>query len=354
MSVKKRKDGRWRIDVVFMRNGARERHRKSAKTRDEALRVERELRAALDRGEVQTEKAPLFKEWAKEFLSVYAETNNKPSERRAKFQVIRDHLDPFFGSMRLDRIGAEQVEKFKAGQLKATPKPYSPKTINNHLTVLRRMLSLAVEWGRLDRAPKVKWMKGSPSKFRFLDFEEADRVLGGAAPEWRTMVLVALRTGLRHGELLALRWDSVDLVASRLRVQRNVWRGVEGTPKGGRDREVPLSPETVAALRALPSRFRGEYVFGAGSRRLTAGETKWPVWSACRRAGVQRCGWHVLRHTFASHLVMRGVPLKAVQELLGHATMEMTMRYAHLSPNVMTDAVALLDTGSRASQARVS
>lgn len=70
---------------------------------------------------------------------------------------------------------------------------------------------------------------------------------------------------------------------------------------------------------------------------------KWPLWRVCKRAGLRRIGWHVLRHSFASHLVMKGVPLKVVQELLGHATMEMTMRYAHLSPNVGRDAVKLLD-----------
>jgi site-specific recombinase XerD len=62
----------------------------------------------------------------------------------------------------------------------------------------------------------------------------------------------------------------------------------------------------------------------------------------CKRAGLRRIGWHALRHTFASHLVMRGVPLKAVQELMGHATIEMTMRYAHLSPDVRRSAVQML------------
>src|SRR5712672_1495501 len=71
-----------------------------------------------------------------------------------------------------------------------------------------------------------------------------------------------------------------------------------------------------------------------------------PIWRACKRAGLRPISWHVLRHTFASHLVMRGVPLKAVQELMGHATIEMTMRYAHLSPDVRRSAVQLLDHGN--------
>ena len=78
-------------------------------------------------------------------------------------------------------------------------------------------------------------------------------------------------------------------------------------------------------------------------RTFTKHECKWPLRRAQRKAGILEVGWHDLRHTFASHLVMRGVPMKAVQELLGHATMEMTMRYAHLSPDVRRDAVKVLD-----------
>ena len=129
-----------------------------------------------------------------------------------------------------------------------------------------------------------------------------------------------------------------------IRVRRAIYDGVIDTPKGGRSRDVPMSAELVAALRLLPSRFAGQLVWpGEGGRNLTKGACKHPLWRACKRAGLRRVGWHVLRHTFASHLVMRGVPLKAVQELLGHATIEMTMRYAHLAPDVTRDAVRLLD-----------
>jgi hypothetical protein len=94
----------------------------------------------------------------------------------------------------------------------------------------------------------------------------------------------------------------------------------------------------------LIAHLRGPLVFcDQDGQMLVKTECKWPLWRACQRAGLRRISWHVLRHSFASHLAMRGVPLKVVQELLGHTTMDMTMRYAHLSSNIPREAVKALD-----------
>jgi integrase len=219
----------------------------------------------------------------------------------------------------------------------------SPKTINNCLTVLRRMLVIAYKRGLIDKVPEVEWLKAPKPEFDFFTFEEAERLLAAAEGEWRTMILVGLRTGMRQGELLALRWEDVDLVAGRITVRQNAVWGLVGTPKSGKGREIALGEEVLAALKAH-RHLRGPLVFCAmDGAMLTSGEMKWPLWRSCKRAGLRRIGWHVLRHTFASHLVMRGAPLRAIQELLGHATIMMTMRYAHLSPEIARDAVRLLD-----------
>jgi site-specific recombinase XerD len=106
---------------------------------------------------------------------------------------------------------------------------------------------------------------------------------------------------------------------------------------------VPLGREILRTLKEH-RHLKGDLVFpGPQGRLLHRNETKHPLWRACKRAGLRPVGWHALRHTFASHLAMRGAPLKAIQELLGHSTIEMTTRYAHLSPNVSREVVGLLD-----------
>jgi integrase len=123
----------------------------------------------------------------------------------------------------------------------------------------------------------------------------------------------------------------------------SVTRGIVTTPKSGKGREVDLGDEAITALKNARN-LKGPLVFcGEDGRMLGKNEVKHPLWRACRKAGLRQIGWHVLRHTYASHLAMRGAPLKAIQELLGHATIEMTMRYAHLSPGARRDSARLLD-----------
>ncbi len=335
-----------RVDVtVAMPDGSTKRVSKDApvQTKRDAARFEQDLkRSILDGtfGKKPEKPVPTLAEFEKEFISNYAEANNKKSEVQTKKSAFKNHLVPAFGSMRLDQIGLRDIEAFKAAKLKAGRKP---KSVNNYLTVLHKMLSVAQEWGVIAFVPKVKWLKVPENKFDFLAFGEDERLLAGADGQWVTMITTALKTGLRLGELLALTWDDVDLVSGRLVVSRGLSRGEITTPKSGKTREVPLGNDVLAALKRH-RHLRGDFVFcKEDGRMLTKGGTKHPLWRACKRAGLRLIGWHVLRHTFASHLVMRGAVLKSVQELLGHSTIKMTERYAHLSPDVRKHAVRLLD-----------
>lgn len=157
------------------------------------------------------------------------------------------------------------------------------------------------------------------------------------------MLLVAMRTGMRLGELRGLRWGDVDFLNSRIHLRQSLTRKQFGPPKSGKSREIPLSPETLKALKSQ-RHLRGDLVFcrddGQPQSRDQWNEV---LWRSCRLAGVRKIGWHVLRHTFASHLAIRGVSLRAIQKLLGHSTIQMTERYAHLCPSVRRDAVLQLD-----------
>lgn len=283
--------------------------------------------------------APTVEEVAKIFIAA-SETSNKHSAVKSKRQILRDHILPAMGALPITAVDYAIIEDFK----NSVAQRVGAKTVNNILTVLRRMLVVASKRKLVPSVPEIEWLKVGEPDFDFLDFDEADRLIAAADREWRTMIVIAARTGMRQGELLGLRWEDADLVAGQVVVRQAIVRGLVTTPKNRKPREIPLSREALTALK-VERHLRGPLVFcNDAGRALTNGACKHPLWRACRRAGLRRIGWHVLRHTFASHLVMLGVPLKVVQELMGHATIQMTMRYAHLAPVAKRDAVGLLDT----------
>ena len=288
---------------------------------------------------------PTVQQFAPLFLEI-SRVTNKHSSVLSKELELRRHILPRLGTLRLDQVGYREVEDFKlylATHPRKSGRVLKPKTINNILAALHRMLMIAKKRGLISAIPEFEWFRSPLPEFDFFTFEEATRLIEAAREEWRPMIQAAMRTGLRRGELLALRWQDVDLHAGKMLVRQNIVRGVIGTPKSGKPREIPLSKETVAALKAH-RHLRGPLVFcdqdGAGWK---TNHVQRELARTCKKAGLRSVGWHVMRHTFASHLAMRNVPLKAIQELMGHATIQMTMRYAHLAPGVTRTAVDLLD-----------
>ena len=317
-------------------------------TKGGAAEHEAQLRSKLaSRGSSTSKKSAerrevKFAAFAKEWLKTYVVNNNKMSEIANKEMILRRHLLPVLGGLKLADITPRAIERFKADQL---AKGLTAKSVNNELTVLRKCLVTAQEWGVLDTVPLVKRLRVEPSQFDFLTHEEANRLVEAADTERRAMVLVALKAGLRQGELRALRWEALDLIEGMVHVRRSAWKNHISSPKSNRFRSVPLTEQTVQALKAH-RHLRGELVFcKEDGSLLTYTGMRWPLWRTCRRAGLRRIGWHTLRHSFASHLAMRGASLVAIKELLGHSSITTTMRYAHLCPSVHRDAVKLLEGG---------
>jgi len=185
--------------------------------------------------------------------------------------------------------------------------------VNNILACLGKMLRYAHEVELLEVVPRVKLLKIPPQKFDFLTFEELSRLTDAVRsdPERWALVLLGADAGLRQGEIIALEWGDVDLVAGALTVRRSSWKGIVGTPKSGRDRKVPLTVRLKAALKAH-RHLKSELVFcHADGKPFTQSAIEAALRFGCKRAGLRSIGSHVLRHTFCSHLAMRGAAPKA-------------------------------------------
>lgn len=293
--------------------------------------------------------------WPRVLTDHYHANRKKPSTIDAAVTVYDVHLGPLLGTVRVDAIGPAQVAKVKGERADR-----KPKTVNNILGVLSRILKCAFDWGVIASAPKKLGMlpieDSEPHWYEVHDYRrlvDAARAVGTAE---HVMVLLGGSAGLRLGEIVALKWSDLDLARGLCKVQRSVWQGQEGTPKGGRSRVVNMTGELVAACKAH-RHMRGERVLVRENGTDLSVEVmrRWLA-SVQRRAvlPVDRL-IHALRHTFCSHLAAAGVPAKAIQELAGHTDLKTTLKYMHLSPANRTDAVDTLARyygGACAPQAR--
>src|SRR5262249_40675131 len=196
----------------------------------------------------------------------------------------------------------------------------------------------AIRDGKAERNPVLArlFVKENNQRVRYLtDEEEARLRVAIGADEWPKVAL-ALHTGLRQGNEFRLTWPDVNFDTRMIRARQS---------KSGEDYFVPMNDELRTILRSLPSRLRSLHVFPSegGETPLDAKNYMHRVFvPALERAKIADFRWHDLRHTFASRLVMAGVDIRTVQELMGHRTLAMTMRYAHLTPAHKLDAVQRL------------
>lgn len=218
----------------------------------------------------------------------------------------------------------------------------APATVNRELAFLRKAMNHAIVHGLADRNPVgarnggVKLARENNERARYLTDEEQARLQHEIADAHWSLIEFAVHTGFRQANQFKLRWSDVDFNASTI-VARN--------PKGGKDYIVPMNATVRELLAALPSRLKGVFVFPSSTGTAMGSQNfmNRVFVPALRRAGIDDFHWHDLRHTFASRLVMAGVPLLTVSKLLGHATLAMTQRYAHLAPGHLADAVRNLD-----------
>lgn len=347
VTVRPYRRGGWHVDVMTrLPDGTRyrERRRLSITSKSAAQRWgEDRERHLLQHGPPQPRKeVATLQEFAPRFIEGHARANRqKPSGVAAKEMIVRVHLIPVLGDRSLDTIRNEDVQRVKLAL-----KDKAPKTVNNVLTVLNMMLKKAVEWDVIERMPCTIRLLSVPKPAQtFYDFGEYERLVDEAHAidrEAHLIVLLGGEAGLRCGEIIALESTDVDLAKRQLCVQRSDWNGHVTMPKGGRLRYVPLTVRLAAALREYRHLRSSRVLCRENGSPWTRQQIQYRVKQAARRANV-RGGVHVLRHTFCSHLAMRGAPARAIQELAGHSELSMTQRYMHLSPAALDAAIQLLD-----------
>jgi integrase len=343
MGVRKFKNSWW---VDFQINHIRYRERSPDNSRSGALLHEALLKQRVVRGAPEDknpkEPEPTFEEFAWRWFDNYVKSNNKHSEQLSKKYTLSSSLIPFFGRMPVGQIKSYDIERYKAQQINGG---FKNKTIANRLTILNKCLVTAYEWLELPGAPpKIKWLRWALPEIDYLSPDECELLLSHAEGTVFEMVLTALRTGMRQGELRALQWPSIDWLTRSVAVRhsRDDHQRILVPPKNGRTRHIPLDTDLYALLYAR-KRPTGYVFLAPDGQPFTSDRLHDVMQRLCRRAAFRRIGWHTLRHTFASLLAMRGVPLPVIKELLGHAAITTTMRYAHVAPSTLRTAIDMLN-----------
>lgn len=340
----------WIVDVSFEHpDGRQERVRKVSpvQTQRGAQRYELDLRAALLDGSYRRKEAqaPTLQEFRPRFIEEWCTANKqKPSGIDSKESTFRNYLLPLFGTRRLDSFAEVDEDRLKRHLVE-----YSTSTYNNSASTLNMTLKAAVRWKVIRQVPyRFQLLKRQKSRPRFYDFDQYQWLVEAAEkidPRIHLLALIGGDAGLRRGEIIALEWTDVDLRRGLLTVERSEWKTKTTETKGMKYRVVPMTKRLLKALTAH-RHLRGERVLYADEGKPVSAKVlqKWMV-RAQKRAGLRATGaLHILRHTFCSHLAMRGAPALSIQRLAGHEDMQTTLGYMHLAQGETERAIRLLDS----------
>jgi len=309
---------------------------------------------------------PSLREFIEDTYMPWFKTHHKGHEKTQ--HTLSCNFDAIM-SQRLDAITGRDLDQIRTGWMQSGNKP---STVNRKMGSISGVFSRAVEWEYIDAHPmdRLKALKvDSMGLVRYLDGDETKRLREAldarqdearaereSANKWRAdrgkelmpsllhipftdhlkpLVLVSLNTGMRRGELFDLKWSAVNFQTKTITV-------AGATTKTSDTRHIPMNKETVAVLEGWKKQAgKSRYVFPSQEGgRLEDVKSAWL--KLLERAEIEGFRWHDMRHDFASRLVMAGVPLNTVRDLLGHADIKMTLRYAHLAPGTKAAAVELI------------
>ncbi|HEX7126642.1 MAG TPA: site-specific integrase [Thermodesulfobacteriota bacterium] len=358
-----KKNGRYYPVVDLGREGGKRRlkwHEGHA-TKEAAKTELRKLLGALDQGAYVEPARRTVGEWLTTWLEQYATPAVTPKTLERYRQIVDLHLRPRLGDVKLGKLTPLQVD---AAYAALREKKLSETTIRQVHAVLHRALRVAVKKGLLGRNVADAVETPKPARHTVQPLDEAKTIAlveATAGTPLGMPVLLAVMTGCRRGELLALRWRDVDLDAGRLTVRQSLEQTKAGLrfkpPKSGKPRAVALPAAAVAALKKHRAK-QAETLLQLGKRLgdddlvlAQVDGTPWPPDRLTRafrdfliRAKLPRMRFHDARHGHASHLLRQGVPLKVVSERLGHSTIGITADlYTHVLEGMDREAADKLD-----------
>lgn len=279
---------------------------------------------------------PTLAEFSKNYLKHVRDVVRKRSWQRD--ELCLKHLLSFFGFKKLDNIHPKDVDDYKHHRLKKV----KPATVNRELEVFRHMFNLAERWNLFfgKNPASISGLIKTDSKMeRILSIEEEARLLEVSPPYLRNIIICALHTGMRKGEIITLKWSHIDL-------SHNVITIDQTTSKSKKQRRIPINEILRKVLLELKLRSRDSaFLFlnsdGLPYKRQDSLNRAFHL--ALEKARITKLRFHDLRHTAATRMVEANVPIVAVKEILGHSSLETTMRYAHPTDS-LKDAVEALAT----------
>ncbi len=305
-----------------------------------------EFVAALRSGPQARRESRVFRDFASEwFDNRVAGGALRESQVESDTCVLKNHLQPYFGSSPLHSITVEMIDRYLAQKRRQKHQygvGYSPKSLNNHLSLLRRILETAREYELIEKNPVVArhWMKSEHTVEESRPWwtpEEQAKALAvleswrKTEPRFRLPILVQLVTGIRFSEVRALRKEDLDLQAPGLWIRRAQPKKKVSTPKNGRSRFQALPRELADELRAWMLKTEGQLLFPSESGGPVSNNVLNRAYSRlAKEAGVRRITSHGARHTCGSSLAMMGAGQKMIATILGHTEARTTERYTHM------------------------
>jgi len=302
------------------RDASGKQRRKACRTKTEALEWEAKMRQ-----DKFTEKLtgikPIEKIKFKNFTEKFLEFSkaNKKNKTYISHKLSVKYLTEHFKDKMLEDITVYDVEQYKLKRLEKV----KPASLNRELACLKYMMNLADDWGMLQKniARKIKLLREPPGRLRYLNAEEIHRLIDAAKPEYlKVYYIIAFYTGMRKSEILGLQWENVDFKNKIIHVVQQV---AEDSPKSGRRREVPMADELAKILKTWKTHTDGINVFNIKDPKKAHA-------TACKRANIENFRLHDCRHTAATIFRLAGTELDTLMEILGHSSIRMTMRYAHI------------------------